>query len=120
MMTDRTVVAIGCSTDSDYNFLLPLTCLLWRDHIGHQPFALLIGSEAEWQENPRLKVALHALDQHRIAHVWLGHLSRYHDATLAQNCRQHAAACTSIFLDSWVMPAVSAQICIEIHTQANK
>ena len=103
-MTDRTVVAIGCSTDADYNFLIPLTCLLWRDHIGHFPLALLVGSESEWQRDGRLEVALQALNYHQIPRIWLGHLPSYPDATLAQNCRQHACLSPSIFHETWVMP----------------
>ncbi len=109
-MSTRTVVAIGCSTDADYNFLLPLTCLFWREHIGHQPFALLVGTEAEWRGNPRLTVALDALYEFSIPKKWLGHLigadseSSYADAQLAQNARQHAAA-AAIADEDWIMPA---------------
>lgn len=103
--TTRTVIALGCSTDRDYNFLLPLTALLWREHIGHHPLALLVGDEFEWFSNPRTRVALDALDRFQISRKWLGHLPGYPDHTLAQNCRQHAAAVETIFPSSWVMPA---------------
>lgn len=102
-MTDRTVIAIGCSTNAEYNFLLPLTALLWREHIGHQSLALLVGSENEWKTNPRLNVALEAINKYDIHRHWLGHLDGYRDATLAQNCRLRAAA-INIDPNAWIMP----------------
>lgn len=103
-MSERTVVAIGCSTDDNYAFLLPFTACLWRDVVGHHPFALLVGSEAEWSANFRLSVVLAALNKHDISRVWLGHLDGYADAQLAQNSRQCAAAGMASDND-WIMPA---------------
>lgn len=100
----RTVVAVSSSTDAEYNFLAVLTCIFWRDVVGHDPLALLVGSEAEWCATPRLKVALDALNEHEIPRAWLGHLNGYKDAQLAQNARQHAAV-TLASDDTWLFPA---------------
>jgi hypothetical protein len=118
-MTERTVVAIGCSTTKDYAFLLPLTCLLWR-HVGYLPLALLVGTEAEWRKDSQLSIILDALYHSDLAVEFLGRIDGYQEHTLAQNCRQHAAALESVTLkrfsdnwrvelflmdDTWIMPA---------------
>lgn len=100
----RTVVALGCSVDRDYNFLLPLTALLWRERIGHHPVCLLAGSEESWRDCKRTNVAYEALVEHGIAHRFIGYAEGYPPHTTAQNCRQHAAALTQISDDDWVMP----------------
>jgi hypothetical protein len=103
-VSDRTIVAIGCSTDRDYNFLAPLTALLWRERIGHQPLLLLVGSEDEWRADRRLSVCLAAITSNGFAHVFMGRLDGHPDHTLAQNCRQHAAALSTIAPNTWIMP----------------
>lgn len=100
----RTVVALGCSVDRDYNFLLPLTALLWRERIGHHPICLLAGSEESWRDCKRTNVAYEALVEHGIAHRFIGYAEGYPPHTTAQNCRQHAAALTQVADDDWLMP----------------
>lgn len=100
-----TTIALGCSTDRDYAFLLPITCLLWRDRIGHRPLALLVRDEAHWLADRRLAVVLSALRHHDIAVRFVGLAEGYPDHTTAQNCRQHAAALTEIPDDEWIVPA---------------
>lgn len=97
-----TVVAIGCSTDSDYDFLIPLTALFWRDLIGHCPRVFLVGSEED-RHSGRLSVSLRALRHHGIEHFFVGRVEGYQDATVAQNVRHHAAADPFIAGEQWVM-----------------
>lgn len=114
-MSDKTTVVIGCSLDRDYNFLLPLTCLLWRDLVGYRPLALLVGAEADWEARPHCQVAVDALGLHDIPHAFIGRAAGYPDHTTAQNCRQHAAALERIESadpgrrllgdEEWIMPA---------------
>lgn len=101
---ERTIVAVGCSRDRDYSFLLPLTCLLWREHIGFHPVALLTASFHNWSEDPRTKVVLKAIIEKGFDYRFLGEIEGYPEHTLAQNCRQHAAALGDIDPDDWVMP----------------
>jgi hypothetical protein len=103
-MGDRTIVAIGCSTDRDYNFLAPLTALLWRERIGHEPLLLFVGSEDEWKADRRLSVCLNAVVEQGFTHVFMGRLDGHPDHTLAQNCRQHAAALARVADETWIMP----------------
>lgn len=103
-MNDRTVVAVGCSRDPDYSFLLPLTCLLWRDRVGFRPIALLTRSYADWSEDPRARVVLRALFDRSIDYRFVGDVPGRAEHTVAQNCRQHAAAIEEIEDDYWVMP----------------
>ena len=58
---ERTVVAVGSSTHWDYSLPLPLACLLWRDVIGHEPRALLVGGKKDWQRESLTRAALEAL-----------------------------------------------------------
>lgn len=102
---DRTVVVIGCSTDRDYCFPLPITCLLWYDVVGYRPLAMLVGAEEDWLALPRAKLTLEALRHHGVSHRFIGRTEGYELHTTAQNCRQHAAALSFISDDAWIMPA---------------
>lgn len=100
-----TYVAIGSSNYPDYQYLLPLTCLVWKNVIGFSPVALLVGDKNEWYDFPRNRVALEALEQHNIRHVFTGRAVGYGDATMAQNCRQHVTALAELHDDDTVLPA---------------
>jgi len=102
---DRTIVSIGCSSDADYNFPLPITCLLWSEVVGYRPLVMLVGSDEEWRQSRRLAVALEALLHLGFPPVFLGRIEGYPDGTLAQSCRQHAAALSWIGDNDWLMPA---------------
>jgi hypothetical protein len=103
-MKDRTLVAIGCTTDSDYSSLLPLTCLLWREVVGFQPLALLVGDAAKWQANSKAKVALDALDELNIARLFVTPQGDFTEVTMSQCCRLRAAALDFIGDDDWIIP----------------
>jgi hypothetical protein len=103
-MSERTVVVIGCSTTLDYAFLLPLSCVLWRGHIGYETLALLVGDEGEWRDDSKTAVVLSVLRGLNVGHWFVGRAEGYPDHTTAQNARQHAAA-LSIPDDTWVMPS---------------
>lgn len=99
-----TIVALGCSNNRDYEFLIPFTALFWRDVIGFEPLVLLVGDKKEWVNfKDRHSVVEASLLGHEIMHVCVGRADGYADATMAQNCRQHAVA-LGIKDDVWVMP----------------
>ena len=99
--SERTFVAMGCSTRRDYAFPLPLTCLLWREVVGYEPLALLVGSPGEWKAGRR--VILSALDELLIEHIFVPRVGDYEDPTLAQSVRQHAACHPGIPPAAWIM-----------------
>ena len=105
-MGDRTIVALGCSPDADYSFLLPLTALLWR-RIGFEPLAIIVGRNRgadglknggalEWAIDKQAKLALDALRLHRIPTYSVAAVDGYPYATTAQVVRQHVAALMEI------------------------
>lgn len=94
-----TRVVIGVSSWRDYSFLAPLTAVIWKDLIGLEPFLMLVG---DWTTPERNRVALSALKYLEIEHVPVGTLEGYPEATLAQNCRQHAAV-MPFPGDAWLM-----------------
>lgn len=95
-MTPTTFVAIGCSKTPDYRFVLPFTCLLWREVVGVEPLPLVIGTTEDLVEDETYLVEGISIPVASVA--------GYEDATIAQNCRQHAAALKLIKDDDWVMP----------------
>lgn len=95
-----TIVAIGCSADPDYSFLLPLTCALWERVVGFVPVALIVGTNEEWTK-PKSRVVLEYLDAVR---EYIDPAAGFPTHTTAQNVRQHAAALKGIDDDAWVMP----------------
>lgn len=104
-MSEGTVVAIGCSKKLDYAFLLPLSCLFWRDLVGHEPLPMLVGDEREWLDGMRTRRVVAALRERGFEPKFVGRAEGYPDHTMAQNCRQHAAALAEIDGDTWVMPS---------------
>jgi hypothetical protein len=96
-----TYVGIGCNSIRDYNFIAPMTALLWRERIGFNPIVLRCD---EWLASPRSAVAAKALEEHRIPQAILNPLEGYESHTLAQNCREFAA-CLPLPPDAWLMPA---------------
>ena len=103
METERTIVAIGSSTHWDYSLPLPLACLLWRDVIGHEPRALLVGGKKDWQKESLTEIALETLRAWKISYAFVGRVPGFDDGTVAQSARQHAAADSAIPDDQWVM-----------------
>lgn len=100
-MTTR--VIIGASSIRDYQFLAPIAAILWRKLIGFEPFLLLTG---DWHANGRGKAALKALKHQGIHHWGLTGAPEYGEGTMAQNCRQHAAALDIWGADDpWLMPS---------------
>ncbi|MES2179818.1 MAG: hypothetical protein V4550_18300 [Gemmatimonadota bacterium] len=121
-MSDRTIVALGCSQTSDYSFLLPITALFWR-RVGFEPLAIIVGDHKDsgslaWSNDPKTKVTFDQLIAHRIPTYSVSAIDGYPIATMAQNVRQHAAGLrivsdfgnkfdTELVIDEndWVMPA---------------
>ncbi len=103
-MTEKTVVAIGSSTDKDYCFMAPLAALFWREHIGYQPLLMLVGKADEWLANPSLAVVFDAIEKFRFGCRFIGRAEGYPDHSTAQNCR-HVATALDIPDDTWVMPS---------------
>ena len=85
-------VALGCTSGHDYSTFLPFACLLWRDRIDYEPSVFLVGTDEEWEHQPRTVVVLNEL-RHLGFHVeFVDHIQGVEDGTIAQCVRQHAAA----------------------------
>lgn len=104
-MKGSTIISLGCDPHWDYSVLLPITCLLWRDLVGHQPYVALIGDEAEWQADAAASVALRALRHHGFDLRFVAKFGDYKSANLAQSIRQHVPADHAIDGAAWVMMA---------------
>jgi hypothetical protein len=72
---------------------------LWRDVIGFRPIAMLTGVERS------LSPSFAALQEHGFSIVYAGKLADYEEATLAQNCRQHASCLLGMEDEDWLMPS---------------
>ena len=104
-MSQRTVVAIGCSTVPDYAFLIPLTSLMWREVAGFETFTVLVG-DSRWVREPALVVVANAMFDHLGGnHFTIATLPQYPEGTVAQNIRQHAAQNIKFADDTWIMTA---------------
>lgn len=79
-------VVIGCSPTQPYDFLLPFTARLWRDHIGIEPILILTGEPSTWAQRPVLPELLD------FRWLMLGQIPGFDRGTVAQSARQHAAA----------------------------
>lgn len=105
-MTDPRIVTLGCSTVHDYSFLLPLSCLAWRERIGFEPLVFLVGDEREWSADERGKVVcLNALRHHKIRVEFVPHMEGVEDATISQSVRLHAAALSDLDSESILTPS---------------
>jgi hypothetical protein len=102
-MSERTRVVIGCSTTPDYAFLLPITCLLWREVVGYKLLVLLAGSRSKWINGVGDFVTSEMPFGTEVQ--WIGGAGDYSEATIAQNSRQHASVLSFIEDDEWLMPA---------------
>lgn len=99
-----THVAIGCSSIRDYQFLAPMTGLLWRHRIGLEPIFLLAGN---WLANRRGLAARTALYDFGFHCIAMTAPKTIEEATQAQNSRQHAAL-LPLFNgreQNWLMPS---------------
>jgi hypothetical protein len=97
-MTTR--VVIGCNAVRDYEFLAPMTGLMWR-YVGFEPLFLLCG---EWSERKRSQTARRALLDWDMKTVMLAPSSRISDITMSQASRLVAAALPEIGAAEWLMP----------------
>ena len=100
----NTVISLASSTDRDYEFLVPLTALLWKEHIGYRPVVYLVGTIDEWSGSTHA-VVLNALRGLGVERRFIDRLSGYGHSTVAQNVREHAAVNREISDEAWVMPA---------------
>lgn len=98
----RTWVAVSANTVRDYNFMLPLSALFWREVVGYRPLCLLVG---DWDGDARSRVALDAIKHHRFDTVQVGEIGGYLSANVAQNVREHAAVDPRIEDDDWLFPS---------------
>lgn len=97
-MTTRVIV--GCSSIRDYQFLAPLTGLVWRHVVGFEPVFFLTGS---WHTEKRSQIARQALGDHDFAVVATNPSKKYPEGTMAQNVRQHAPMMAMFDDDEWLM-----------------
>lgn len=89
METRRVILA---SSDwKDYEFLAPITALLFRRVAGFEPMVLLTESETAWRARASGRCVLETLEREHIDHAWIGPLEGYRISVAAQAARQHAA-----------------------------
>lgn len=79
-------VAIGCSPQQPYDFLLPFTVRLWKQRIGMEVILLLSGDPKTWMTRP----VLDHLDESD--YLFVGDIPGVDAGTVAQSARQHVAA----------------------------
>lgn len=99
-----THVAIGVSSWRDYQFLAPMTGVLWRNRIGFDPIFLLSGN---WLDKKRGLVARTALHDLGFTCISMEDPEGILEATQAQNARQHAALLPLFngLEDTWLIPS---------------
>jgi len=97
-MTTR--VILSSSSWRDYSFLVPITALLWREVIGYEPFVFAVG---DWTRSKRCIASKEYLERLGVRHVNLTALEGLNESSVAQNCRQHAAALREFQDDEWLM-----------------
>jgi hypothetical protein len=95
-----THVLIGADSCRDYQFLAPLSALVWRDVIGFHPVVMKVG---DWAEKKRGIVALEAMQRHGIDYVHVEPMAKYEPGRTAQQCRE-LAGCLPIPDEEWAMP----------------
>lgn len=99
-----TTVVIGSCSNPDYSFPLPLALLLWRDLVGYNTRAFLVGTEEQWQALPA-RSCLAALRAHGLSFVFVPELPGYSTVAVAKHVRQHAAALVDFANLDWIMPS---------------
>lgn len=100
-----TLVAVSSTKESDYSYLLPFACLLWREVIGFEPVVLLVGDEREWAAESGPKACLSALRRFGFVHRFVGRIEGHTDVAMSKHSRQHLAAWSSISDDTWIIPS---------------
>lgn len=96
-MTTR--VIIGCSAWRDYQFLVPMSALLWRELVGYTPLVLITGN---WEKPMRGRLTRDLMQLLNIEYQHIGDLPGREESSVAQNCRQHACA-LPLPDDDWLM-----------------
>lgn len=103
-----THVTIGANEISDYQFLAPLTAMIWREVIGFNPIVMVVGN---WLD-PKLgnisvnrgKAALKALKDHAINIQYVMPMPDLETGRTAQQCRE-LVGCLHLPEQDWAMPA---------------
>lgn len=95
-----THVAIGANDVRDYQFLVPLSAVLWKERIGFHPIVMTCG---DW-ETKRGQVVREAFRELGLDSLHLKPLVNFASHTLAQNCREYASA-LDLPDEDWIMPS---------------
>ena len=77
----RRRVALSCTANPAYAFVLPITCRLWR-RLGYEPIVVLVGDQAGW-----LKQTLAAVENGSDSIFWQPSIEGFEDSTVAQVSR---------------------------------
>lgn len=104
----KTVVTIGANEIPDYQFLAPLTALLWKERIGFAPIIFKVG---DWLA-PSLgniatrkgRVAIEAMEHHKIPYMHVEPMEGLETGRTAQQCRE-LVGCLGLDPERWAMPA---------------
>lgn len=98
-----THVTIGANEIRDYEFLAPLSALIWRDRIGFHPIVLLIPSSTGPLQR-RTLTAIDALREHDISSKVVQPVIEWETGRTAQQCRE-LVGCLDLPDNDWAMPA---------------
>lgn len=103
-------VAIGCSTDHNYCFLLPIAAFLWRERIGYDPILYLVGKAGEravdsWESSRHAAVAWKAVRWGGFRYEFIDGIEGVEEATVAQSIRHYAAARPGLAPDDLLIPS---------------
>lgn len=96
-----THVAIGANEIRDYEFLAPLSALIWRDRIGFVPIVMLVPSKDRLQR--RTLICIDALRELEIATKVVQPVTAWETGRTAQQCRE-LVGCLDLPDDDWAMP----------------
>lgn len=87
-------VVLSCTHSSTYDFFLPIAVKVWRNRIGYEPVAFLVGDRSEWGAGHRRV----ALEEVGCPVEFVERIPGIPDSNVAMSVRQHAAVI------SWIDP----------------
>lgn len=96
----NTYAVLAACTRRDYQFLAPLTALLWRDRIQATPIVMVVGN---WAETVRGRVALEALRLLGIRTEFITPVAEYEEGRTAQQCRE-MIGCLDLAAEDFAWP----------------
>jgi hypothetical protein len=84
-------VVLSCTTNSIYDFFLPIAARLWRRRIGYEPVVVLVGHLEDWK-NGHSKVVHEEVSASQFRVETLLGISRIPDSLVSMGLRQNVSA----------------------------